>query len=62
MSAPVTPHELDREFLEWVRDPETFAADLRAAWWRFADMGGKQVTWRLIAIERELKRRGERLP
>ena len=56
------PHNRDRLFLRWVQDPATLSADLRAKWHEICDVGWWPEAWRLRAIERELRRRGELEP
>ncbi len=59
MSAP-NARDQDRAFLQWLRNPDTLPADLRAKWHELAAV--HMVHWQMVAIERELTRRGERLP
>lgn len=57
---PYLGHDLDRDFLAWVRNPDTLDADLRAQHYELA-LSAYCPLWRLVAIERELKRRGKDL-
>ena len=54
-------NEKDREFIAWVRNPDTLSADLRAKWHELLDIAWLPDAWKCHAIERELQRRGESL-
>lgn len=55
-------HEQDSEFLAWLRAESTLPADLRAKWHEIGQAAAPQTGgWKMLAIERELDRRGEPL-
>lgn len=53
-------HDADRAFLARLR--EALVEDLHVDWFALWEKAWRDDAWKLRAIERELERRGEKLP